>query len=66
MHNGWYFLAQGSGLSLPGGRGLLLTVLLQFGWEGIWGRMDTCTCMTESLCCALKNITALLIGYILI
>ena len=34
--------------------------------KGIWGRMDTCTCTTESLCCPLKTITALLIGYILI
>ena len=33
------------------------------GWEGVWGRMDTCICMTESLGCSPKMITTLLIGY---
>ena len=32
--------------------------------RGVWGRMDTCICMAESLCCAPKTITTLLIGYI--
>ena len=31
--------------------------------RGVWGRMDTCVCMAESLCCPPKTITALLIGY---
>ena len=29
----------------------------------VWGRMDTCICMTESLCYSPETITALLIGY---
>ena len=37
----------------------------QPGWEGFWGRMDTCTRMAESLHCS-KTITTLLIDYILI
>ena len=30
---------------------------------GIWRRMDTCICMTESLCCSPETTTTLLIGY---
>ena len=29
----------------------------------IWGRMDTCTCMAESLCCSPETTIALLIAY---
>ena len=29
--------------------------------RGIWGRMDTCICMAESLCCPPETITILLI-----
>ena len=29
----------------------------------VWGRMDTCTCMAESLCCLPETVTTLLIGY---
>ena len=29
-----------------------------------WGRMDTCVCVAEALCCSPETITALLIGYI--
>ena len=34
-------------------------------WMGgeFGGRMDTCICMAESLCCAPETITTLLIGY---
>ena len=28
----------------------------------VWGRMDTCICMAESLCCSPETITTLLIG----
>ena len=35
------------------------------GWK-VWMRMHTCICMAESLCCSLKTIKTLLIGYILI
>ena len=35
----------------------------QLGWEGSLGRMDTCICMAESLCCPPETITTLLIGY---
>ena len=31
--------------------------------RGVWGRMDTCMCMTESLHCSPETITKLLIGY---
>ena len=30
--------------------------------RGVWGRMDTCICMAESLCC-LPEIITLLISY---
>ena len=29
----------------------------------VWGRIDTCTCMTESLFCSLETFTTLLIAY---
>ena len=29
----------------------------------VWGRMDTCVCVAESLCCAPKTTTTLLISY---
>ena len=34
-------------------------------WMGgeFGGRMDTCTCIAESLCCLPETITTLLIGY---
>ena len=32
--------------------------------RGIWGRMDTCICMAESLHCSPETIIILLIGYI--
>ena len=31
--------------------------------RGVSGRMDTHTCMAESLCCSPETITALLISY---
>ena len=31
--------------------------------RGVWGRMDTCVCMGESLCCSPKTIIMLLISY---
>ena len=31
--------------------------------RGVWGRMDICICMAESLCCPPATITILLIGY---
>ena len=30
--------------------------------RGVWGRMDTCMCMAQSLCCPPETITTLLIG----
>ena len=32
-------------------------------WRGVWGRMDTCICMAESLYCLSETITILLISY---
>ena len=40
----------------------LFSVTWQPGWEGIWGRRDTCVCMAESLCCSPETITTSLIG----
>ena len=31
--------------------------------RGVWGRMDSCKFMAESLCCSLETLTTLLIGY---
>ena len=31
--------------------------------RGVWGRMDTCVCMAESLHCPPETITTLLISY---
>ena len=42
--------------------GTLLNVMWQPGWEGVWERMDTRTCLAESLCCSTETIT-LLISY---
>ena len=44
--------------------GILLNVTWQPGWEWIWGRTDTWTCMLESLCCPPETITTVLIGFI--
>ena len=33
------------------------------GWRGVWGRMDTHICMSESLYCLPETITILLISY---
>ena len=30
--------------------------------RGVWGRMDTCICMAESLCCSPETTTTLLIS----
>ena len=32
-------------------------------WKGVWGKMDTCICMAESLCCPPETVT-LLVSYI--
>ena len=31
--------------------------------RGVWGKMDTYVCMTESLWCPSESVTTLLIGY---
>ena len=43
--------------------GTLLNVMWQSGDQGVWGSMDTCICMSESLCCPPETITTLLISY---
>ena len=42
-----------------------VTIFLKFYFyeRGIWGRMDTCICMAESLHCSPEIMTTLLIGY---
>ena len=34
--------------------------------RGVWGRMDTCACVPELLCCPPETITTLLIGYVVV
>ena len=43
-------------------KGTLLNVMYSLDRRGVWGRMDTCICMVESLCCPLETITTLLIS----
>ena len=31
--------------------------------RGVWGRVDTCICMAESLCCSPETVTTLLVSY---
>ena len=33
--------------------------------RGVWGKMDTCVCMSESLGCPPETVTTLLISYVL-
>ena len=42
---------------------LCLMLCGSLGERGVWGRMDTCVCMTESLGCSSETITTLLISY---
>ena len=43
-----------------------LCSMLCGSWVGrrVWGRMNTCVCMAESLCCPPETIITVLIGYI--
>ena len=34
--------------------------------SGVWGRMDTCVCMTESLCCSCETIKTLFVNLLLV
>ena len=43
--------------------GTLLNITWQSDDQGVWGSMDTCICMSESLCCPPETITTLLISY---
>ena len=40
----------------------LYNVMWKPGWEGIWVRIDTFTCISESLCCPPEIVTTWLIG----
>ena len=42
-------------------QGTLLNIMWQPGWEGGWGRKDTCLCMSESLPHTPDTVTTLLI-----
>ena len=44
-------------------QGILLSVTWQPACEGVWGRMDTYVCMTQSLHCSPETMTVLLISY---
>ena len=43
-------------------QGSLLDVSGSLGGRGVWGRMDTCVCMAESIHCSPETVTSLLIG----
>ena len=43
--------------------GTLLMLCASMDGRGVWGKMDTCICMTESLHYSFEAITTLLIGY---
>ena len=45
-------------------RELCLMLCGSLDGRGVWGRVDTCVSMAESLCCAPETIMTLLIGYI--
>ena len=34
--------------------------------RGVWGKMDTCICKAESLCCSPETMTTLLISYVVV
>ena len=42
----------------------LLNAVWWLDGRGVGGRMDTCVCMAESLCCSPETVTTLLTGYI--
>ena len=44
-------------------RELCLMLGASLDGRGVWGRMDTCLCVAESLCCSPESNRALLIGY---
>ena len=44
-------------------RGLCSMLCGSLDGRGVWGRMDTCICMPESLLCSPEAITTLLTGY---
>ena len=44
-------------------QGSLLNICGSLDGRGVWGRMDTCIWMAESLGCPPETITTLLIGY---
>ena len=43
--------------------GLYSVLCGSLGGTGVWGRMDTCLCMAESLCCSPETTTISLISY---
>ena len=45
-------------------QGTLLNAMWKPGWEEIWGRIDTCICMAESLCCLPETTKILFISSI--
>ena len=42
---------------------LRIKTIQRLNERGVWGRMDTCACMAESLCRPPETITTLLTGY---
>ena len=44
-------------------RGLCSMSCGSLAGRGVWGSVDTCVCVPESLCCPAETVTALLIGY---
>ena len=64
-------IGEGRGKEIVREFGMDMYTLLYLKWiteqdpdgMGVWGRMDRCICMTESLYCVSEAITTLLIGY---
>ena len=42
---------------------LCSTLYANLDGRGVWGRIDACICMMESLCCSPETIKTLLFGY---
>ena len=40
-----------------------LLVFSSLDGRGVWGRMDKCICMADSICCPPETVTTLLLGF---
>ena len=40
------------------------SAVLRGSWVGVWGRVDTCVCMGEFLCCPPEAITTFFVNHL--